>query len=523
MDFSIKPLDAKTTFSSALTTLKTACLVVGIFEDRGFSKEAQALDAHGAISAALKSGDLSCKAGSTLLLHRNEGLNAERILLVGLGKELKQSTTQNTAAIQTAQTVQTTFSEKDFTSAMHAIARALSNLGANEATLALPFDRVQQRDAAWAVRVAVLALRDSIYRFDCMKSKQEAAPTSIKKVFFALPAAAAAVAKSAVAEATALCNGIALTKDLANLPPNICTPTYLADTAKKLAKDYALDVQVLDRKQMEALKMGSFLSVAKGSDEPPKFIILKHLAGKAKEAPVVLVGKGITFDSGGISIKPGANMDEMKYDMCGAASVLGTLRAVAEMKLKINVIGLIPACENMPSGGANRPGDIVTSMSGQTIEILNTDAEGRLILCDALTYAERFKPAAVIDIATLTGACVVALGHHNSGLFTRYDAAHDALAAELLAAGKAAGDPAWRMPLDDAYQEQLKSNFADMANIGGLPAGSVTAACFLERYTKKYTWAHLDVAGTAWKSGAAKGATGRPVPLLTMFLMNRVR
>jgi leucyl aminopeptidase len=235
----------------------------------------------------------------------------------------------------------------------------------------------------------------------------------------------------------------------------------------------------------------------------------------------VLVGKGITFDSGGISIKPGASMDEMKYDMCGAASVLGTFRAIGEMGLKLNVIGVIPTCENMPSGRASKPGDVVTSMSGQTIEILNTDAEGRLILCDALTYVERFKPAAVVDIATLTGACITALGHHNSGLFTRHDDAHDALAGELLAAGKTTGDTAWRMPIEDAYQEQLKSNFADMANIGGPPGGSITAACFLERYTKKYTWAHLDIAGTAWKSGSAKGATGRPVPLLTEFLLNR--
>jgi len=312
-------------------------------------------------------------------------------------------------------------------------------------------------------------------------------------------------------------------KNLGNLPPNICTPTYLATTAKKLAKEFKLGVEVLDRKQLEALKMGSFLSVTNGSIEPPKFIVLKHMGGKAKAAPVVLVGKGITFDTGGISLKPGSGMDEMKYDMCGAASVLGTFRAIAEMHLKLNVIAVIPTCENMPSGSATRPGDIVTSMSGQTIEILNTDAEGRLILCDALTYVERFKPAAVVDIATLTGACVTALGHHNSGLFTRHDGAHDALAAELLAAGKASNDTAWRMPIEESYQEQLKSNFADIPNIGGPPGGSITAACFLERFTRKYTWAHLDIAGTAWKSGAAKGATGRPVPLLTSFLMARAK
>lgn len=282
-----------------------------------------------------------------------------------------------------------------------------------------------------------------------------------------------------------------------------------------------MGIEVLDRKQLQALKMNSFLSVTNGSVEPPKFIVLKHMGGKAKDAPTVLVGKGITFDSGGISLKGGAGMDEMKYDMGGAASVLGTMRAIGEMKLKLNVVAVIPTCENMPSGSATRPGDIVTSMSGQTIEILNTDAEGRLILCDALTYTERFKPSAVVDVATLTGACVTSLGHHNTGLFTRHDAAHDALATELLTAGKQTGDTAWRMPIEEAYNEQLKSNFADMANIGGPAGGSITAACFLERFTKKYTWAHLDIAGTAWKSGAAKGSTGRPVPLLTMFLINR--
>jgi leucyl aminopeptidase len=263
--------------------------------------------------------------------------------------------------------------------------------------------------------------------------------------------------------------------------------------------------------------MGALLAVAKGSDEPPKLIVLRYQGAAASKAPVVLVGKGITFDTGGISLKPAAEMDEMKYDMCGAASVLGTLRAVAEMKLPLNVVGLVPTCENMPSGRASRPGDIVTSMSGQTIEILNTDAEGRLILCDALTYAERFKPSAVIDIATLTGACVIALGHHNSGLFAR----QDKLATELTQAGRAAGDPCWRMPLDDEYQEQLKSPFADVANIGGRAAGAVTAACFLSRFTKAYDWAHLDIAGTAWRSGANKGSSGRPVPLLSGFLVAR--
>jgi leucyl aminopeptidase len=308
-----------------------------------------------------------------------------------------------------------------------------------------------------------------------------------------------------------------LAKDLGNLPPNICTPTYLAQTAQGLSKKVGLKVAVLGRKHIEALGMGSFLSVAQGSETPPQFIVMRHQGGKAGDAPIVLVGKGITFDTGGISLKPGEAMDEMKYDMCGAASVIGTLYAVGLMKLNQNVIGVIPTCENMPSGQATRPGDIVKSMSGQTIEILNTDAEGRLILCDALTYVERFKPKAVIDIATLTGACVIALGHVHSGLFSE----DDALVNALTKAGKTSLDTVWRMPLDTAYHEQLKSNFADVANIGGRPAGSVTAACFLSRFTEKYKWAHLDIAGTAWKSGAAKGSTGRPVPLLVNFLLEQ--
>nr|MBF0684011.1 leucyl aminopeptidase [Pseudomonas sp.] len=321
-------------------------------------------------------------------------------------------------------------------------------------------------------------------------------------------------------------NGMTLTRNLGNLPANICTPTYLAEAARNVGSQHDFKVEVLERKQLEALKMGSFLSVAKGSDEPPRFIVMHYQGAKkpagrgaraAGPAPIVLVGKGVTFDSGGISIKPAATMDEMKYDMCGAASVIGTLKAVAELQLPVNVVGIIPACENLPSGRANKPGDVVTSMSGQTIEVLNTDAEGRLLLCDALTYAERFQPAAVIDIATLTGACVVALGHVNTGLFTQ----DEELAQSLLDASRQAIDPTWRLPLEDDYQPQLKSNFADIANIGGPPAGSVTAACFLSRFTKQYRWAHLDIAGTAWKGGKEKGATGRPVPLLVQYIMNQ--
>ncbi len=498
MDFSIKAFNTK----NAIAQHKSSCIAVGVFEGGKLSAAAKALDQKGVLSAALKSGDITGKPGTTLLVHRSSG-PAKRILLVGLG-------------------TQEGLTDRSFISAVQAVARVFATLGSGDGALALPLDAVKGRDAHWALRAAVIALRESVFRADGLKSKKDDSASGVRKVTLVVDATDAAT-KRALAQSVALANGMDLAKTLGNLPPNICTPTYLADTAKKIAREYSLGVEVLDRKQLEALKMGSFLSVTNGSEQPPKFIVLKHMGGKAKEAPIVLVGKGITFDTGGISLKPGSGMDEMKYDMCGAASVLGTMRAIGEMELSLNVIGVVPTCENMPSGRATRPGDIVTSMSGQTIEILNTDAEGRLILCDALTYVERFKPACVIDIATLTGACVTALGHHNTGLFTRHDDAHDELANQLIAAGKYANDTAWRMPIEDAYQEQLKSNFADIANIGGPPGGSITAACFLERFTKKYTWAHMDIAGTAWKSGGAKGATGRPVPLLTTFLLDRAK
>ena len=312
---------------------------------------------------------------------------------------------------------------------------------------------------------------------------------------------------------------MALTRDLANLPGNHCTPTHLADTAEALGKAYSnLKVTVLDEPEMLKLGMGSLLSVARGSRQPPKLITLEYHGASANAAPVVLVGKGVTFDSGGISIKPAAAMDEMKFDMTGAASVIGIMKTLAELELEINVVGVVPATENLPDGNASKPGDVVTSMSGLTIEILNTDAEGRLILCDALTYSARFKPDVVIDIATLTGACVVALGSHASGLLSN----HDPLADELLAAGQRAGDRAWRLPLWDEYQKQLETPFADMANVGGREAGTITAACFLARFTKEYRWAHLDIAGTAWTGGKTKGSTGRPVSLLMEFILGRV-
>ena len=496
MDFSIKAFDTKNTITSA----KTGCVAVAVFENKKLSQAAQSLDASGEITAALKTGDITGKPGSTLLLRGVTGVAAERVLLVGLGSV--EGVT-----------------EKSFTSAVQGAVKVFATLGATDAIIALPMTEVKERDVNWAIRTVVQVARDSVYRSDAQKSKKDPVPTGVRKLALAVPNGAGT--KLALAQAIAIANGMQLTKDLGNLSPNVCTPTYLAETAKKLGKDYKFNVEVLERKQLEALKMGSFLSVTNGSDQPPKFIVIKHMGGKPKDAPVVLVGKGITFDSGGISIKPGPGMDEMKYDMCGAGSVLGTFRAIGELGLKLNVIGIVAACENMPSGRATKPGDIVTSMNGLTIEILNTDAEGRLVLCDALAYAERFNPAVVVDVATLTGACVVALGHHNSGIFTRDDDQHNALADEVTRAGKQSGDTVWRLPIGEQYNEQLKSNFADLANIGTPGGASCTAAAFLENFTRKYPWIHVDIAGTAWKSGGAKGATGRPVPMLTSFLINR--
>jgi leucyl aminopeptidase len=370
---------------------------------------------------------------------------------------------------------------------------------------------------AKAAALAEVAL-DAGYQVNAVKEKK-AEPKPLQQITLLVSKDAADAAQAGLLQGQSVGNGVTLAKDLGNLPPNICTPSYLGKQAEKLAKDYGFKVEVLEQAEIEKLKMGSFLGVTRGSDEPPRFIVLQHLKGKKSQKPVVLVGKGITFDTGGISLKPGADMDEMKYDMCGAASVLGVFKAIGELDLPLNVVGLIPTCENMPSGRATKPGDVLTSMSGLTIEVLNTDAEGRLILCDALTYAERFEPAAVIDIATLTGACVIALGHHPSGLFAN----NDSLARKLLDAGEKASDRAWQMPLWDEYQGQLDSNFADMGNIGGRAGGSITAACFLSRFAKKYDWAHLDIAGTAWKSGKEKGATGRPVPLLVTYLVQQAQ
>ena len=480
--------------------LKNGCVVAGVFAGGELSAAARALDkaSAGAISAILARGDLDDKAGATLVLHALPGLATPRVLLVGLGKAAEVS-------------------DKTYRDAVTAAARQLTASAAEDAAFCLAEVDVGERSAAWRIAQAAQILRDSTYRCDELKSRKDESRKGVRKLVFITSGKPAPDLEAGLREGEAIAEGMALAKTLGNLPGNVCTPTYLATTARKLAKEHKIKVEVLERDDMEKLGMGALLSVARGSHEPPKFIVLNYKGGKAKDKPVVLVGKGITFDTGGISLKPGEGMDEMKYDMCGAASVLGTFKAIARLELPINVVGLIPTTENMPGGSAIKPGDIVTSLSGQTIEILNTDAEGRLILCDALTYAERFEPAAVVDIATLTGACIIALGNLTSGLLAN----DDALAAELLASGQAAGDKAWQLPLWDEYQDMLKSNFADIPNIGSKGAGSIVAACFLARFTKAYKWAHLDIAGTAWKSGADKGATGRPVPLLTRFLIDR--
>lgn len=491
MEFSIK--------ASSPEKLKTDCLVLVRSTDGEAGPQFAAVDAaSGGLLEKLVRRDLDEKAGSSLLLPTLPGVFAARVLVISLGKQAEL----NAKALRTA---------------LSAAGKALSSGKSAHATLCASDLVAAGFGLPESLRAASALIADACYRFEAIRLNPEKKPAGPAKFEFLLQSKSDAAAKLAVEQGSAIAAGQALARDLGNLPANYCTPSTLADTAKSLAHEYKLKVRVYDRAGIEELGMGSFLSVAQGTREEPRFIVLEYKGGKAKDAPVVLVGKGITFDSGGISLKPGEGMDEMKFDMCGAASVLGTFRTVAKLGLPINLVGLIPATENLPDGLAVKPGDVVTSLSGQTIEILNTDAEGRLVLCDALTFAERFKPAVVIDIATLTGACVIALGHQTSGLYST----DDTLASELLTAGQKTGDRAWQMPLFDEYQDQLKSNFADIANIGGRPAGSITAACFLSRFTKAYKWAHLDIAGTAWKSGAEKGATGRPVPLLTEFLLSR--
>ena len=482
---------------------RSACQIITVTQPRKLSASGLRVDKanKGMLSAILKRGDMDGTAGQTLLLP-STGINGvQRVLLVGCGKESEMN-------------------ERSFDRVINAIASTLASSGARDAEFYPADIPLKGRDLAWKVRQSALLLNNSEYRFDGLKSDKPAPRKGLRKLAVNVLKKDADRVTQAIAEASAISAGMTLTRDLGNLPANICTPTYLAKQAQALAKgDKRLRVSILEEADMKRLKMGSLLSVSAGSRQPAKLITIEYRGAAAAEQPVVLVGKGVTFDTGGISLKPGQAMDEMKYDMCGAASVFGTLQAVTQMQLPINVVGIIPATENMPDGIATKPGDIVTSMSGQTIEILNTDAEGRLILCDALTYAAKFKPSCVIDIATLTGAVIVALGKVPSGVMGN----NPALIRDLIKSGQQIEDKIWELPLWDEYQEQLKSNFADMANIGGRDAGTITAACFLSRFAKDYKWAHLDIAGTAWKSGDAKGATGRPVPLLTQFILNQIK
>jgi leucyl aminopeptidase len=477
---------------------RTGILVIGTFSDGILPASSKKIDgaSGGKLSAVIKRGDLEEKPGATLLLHDLPGAEADRVLLVSLGKR-------------------DDFGDKAFRDSLIGTARALANGAARDAVVTLADIAVPGRSLAWRVQQATRLIADGSYRFNAPGNNQKK-ERGVRKVTLLTAEKITDEVKSAVSRGQAIAEGVALAKDLGNLPGNVCNPPYLADAARALGKEFKLGVEVLEREDMRKLGMGAALSVGQASAQPCKFIVMQHRGG-GKAKPIVLVGKGVTFDTGGISLKPGANMDEMKFDMCGAASVFGAMKTVARMGLPLNVIGIIGAVENMPGGNATRPGDVVTSMSGQTIEILNTDAEGRLVLADALTYAERFNPECVIDIATLTGACVIALGNTTSGLFAN----DDELAEQLLESGSDTGDRAWLLPMFDEYQDLLKSNFADMSNLGGRPAGAITAACFLKRYATNFKWAHFDIAGTNAVSGDAKGATGRPVPLLTEFLIGR--
>lgn len=475
--------------SSSTPKLRTDCIVVSAARARGLAKE---LNVSAAMALAL--GDFSDKPGKTTTVVLTK--NIRRALVVG-GLSGKPS-------------------DNDFRKAVTAASAALVAMPGKSAVWALEdVSLTSKADTAWQVRNALSVLSTAFYAFDAQK--KDAPKPSIKSIAVLADSKAAKATRNAVATAQALDTGMALSRDLGNTPPNICNPTYLLREARKLASAAKVTVKSLDEKEMTRLGMGAFMSVSQGSDTPGKMIIIQYKGGKAKEAPHVLVGKGITFDTGGISLKPGPAMDEMKFDMCGAASVLGTTKAVIDAGLKINLVTIVAAAENMPSGKASRPGDVVSTMSGQTVEILNTDAEGRLVLCDALTYAERFKPKSVVDVATLTGAVVVALGSHAAAVYSN----SDKLSEELIDAGNYIHDRAWPMPLWDDYQAQLRSNFADMANIGGREAGSVTAACFLARFAKAYPWAHLDIAGVGYHSGARKGASGRPVPMLFQYLLEQ--
>ncbi len=486
--------------TNAPTTHETDCVVVAVFEHGELSPSATALNeqSSGYLAKVIERGDIKGKAGQTLLLQDVAGISSPRVLLVGCGK--KDKTTEN-----------------NFNSAVTAMTTVLNSSGAADASSCLAEITIPSRSNSWKVRQTATTAETALYKYTQTKSDVKPQKNPIERLTF-ITSENIEDTELAAQTGNAIANGMNLARELSNLPGNICTPTYLAEQAIKIGKNCdSVTTTILDEAEMEELGMGSLLSVSRGSREPAKLIVMNY-QGAGDDRPVVLVGKGLTFDAGGISLKPSQGMDEMKYDMCGSAGVFGTISAIAELNLPINVIGVVPSSENMPDGDANKPGDIVTSMAGKTIEILNTDAEGRLILCDALTYSERFNPEIVIDLATLTGAIIVALGRQATGLFAN----DQQLADDLLKAGNDSYDRTWQLPIWDDYQPQLDSNFADIANIGGKEAGSVTAACFLSRFTEKFTWAHLDIAGTAWNSGKAKGATGRPVPLLVQFLLNHI-
>ncbi len=481
-----------------------ACAVVGVYEDGDLGAAAHRIDKQlgGLIGKLRGEGDFSGKLGEVLFLPTPAGTAAARVLLIGLGTH-------------------GAFARKQYRKALSSAVQALAKTGAGDALVYLALESVADLDVQYRARAVAEIFCAQLYKIPDLKTSARPKAPRLSSVSVAVAdARGATAAAEGLRIGAAVGSGLALSRDLANLPPNVCTPTYLGNRARALAKDFAsIKTKVLDERGIKALKMGAFLAVTQGSDQPPRLIVCEYRGANKNTAPICLIGKGITFDSGGISLKDPPAMDEMKFDMSGAATVLGTMRAVAELKLPVNLVVIIATCENMPSGGAVKPADIVTTMSGQTVEILNTDAEGRLILCDAITYSRRFKPAAVIDVATLTGACIIALGNHFSGLMSN----DQSLADELESAGIRADDRAWRLPVGEEYVDQLKSNFADIANVGGREGGACTAGSFLWKFAKDLQWAHLDVAGTAWLSGAQKGSTGRPVPLLVDFLINRVR
>ena len=475
-------------------------IVLGLYENNEFSKSFNEIDlaAQGYLNRLIQSGELTGKLGQTLLLRDLPGVATKRVLIVGCGKKGE-------------------LTERRYKQLIQSMLKALNKANIREVVSYLTEIEIKDRDLYWNVRFAIEIIEHTNYRFDRFKSEKPES-TALESFIFNTDCPQA---QRAIAHAQAVSAGVKAARDIANMPPNICNPAYLAEQAKHLAAEFgALSLEVIDETQMAELGMNAYLAVSRGSANPAYMSILHFNNAPDKNAkPIVLVGKGLTFDAGGISLKPAADMDEMKYDMGGAASVFGVMAAVAQLDLPLNVIGVLAGCENLPDGNAYRPGDILTTMNGLTVEVLNTDAEGRLVLCDALTYAERFEPQLLIDIATLTGACVVALGQHNSGLICE----DESLAADLLHAAQQTTDKAWRLPLSEEYQEQLKSPFADLANIGGRWGGASTAGAFLANFTKKYRWAHLDIAGTAWLQGANKGATGRPVALLTQFLINQTK